>query len=84
MGLAHQVIIRLSRPAVTMAASPMRPSFTAIQRVRVTLWFQASRYVPASNSRAIRGAPQNMPMSAGVSVHDDDAAEEQRGVRACP
>jgi hypothetical protein len=33
--------------------------------MRVTLWFHTSRWVPASSSRAISGAPQNSPISAG-------------------
>ena len=45
----------------------MRPSLTATQRDRVTLWFHASRNVPASISRVTSGAPQNMPMSAGTA-----------------
>ena len=66
IGLAHQVMTRLISPVVSMAARPVRASLAAIQRVRVTLWFQASRKVPASSSRVTRGAPQNMPMMAGV------------------
>jgi hypothetical protein len=66
IGPAHQVVMRLSSPAVTMAVRPIRPSLNAIQRVRVTLWFQASRKVPASSSRVTSGAPQNMPMTAGA------------------
>src|SRR5450755_41661 len=58
--------MRLSSPAVAMAASPIRPSLTASQRVRVTLWLQVSRRVPASSSRATSGAPQNRPMPAGA------------------
>ncbi len=61
--------MRLSSPAVAMATRPIRPirpSLAAIQRVRVTLWFHASRKVPASSSRVTSGAPQKMPMSAGV------------------
>src|SRR6266568_7575885 len=61
-GLAHQVTTRLSSPAVTIAARPVRASLAAIQRVRVTLWFQASRKVPASSSRVTSGAPQKTPM----------------------
>ena len=48
-----------------MAARPVSPSLTASQRVRVMLWFHTSRCVPASSSRAISGAPQKSPMSAG-------------------
>ena len=58
--------MRLSSPAVAMAARATRPSLAASQRVRVTLWFQASRNVPASSSRVTSGAPQNMPMTAGA------------------
>ena len=49
-----------------MAARPVSASLTASHRVRVMLWVQASRNVPASNSRAISGAPQKMPMTAGA------------------
>ena len=45
-----------------------RPSLIASQRVRVTLWVQASRCVPFSNSRVISGAPQNAPISAGTAT----------------
>jgi hypothetical protein len=65
MGLAHQVTTRLPSPAAVMAARPVRASLTASQRVRVTLWFHTSRWVPASSSRVISGAPQNSPISAG-------------------
>jgi hypothetical protein len=67
IGLDHQVSIRVSSPAVAMAARPTRPSLTAIQRVRVTVWFQASGNVRASISRATSGAPQNTPMRPGAS-----------------
>ena len=46
----------------------MSPTLITSQRVRVTLWFQTSRCVPASSSRATSGAPQNMPMTAGAST----------------
>ena len=36
-------------------------------RVRLMLWFQASRPVPVSSSRAISGAPQKMPRIAGAA-----------------
>jgi hypothetical protein len=65
MGLAHQVTARLPSPAAVVAARAVRPSLTASQRVRVMLWFHTSRWVPASSSRAISGAPQKIPMSAG-------------------
>jgi hypothetical protein len=67
IGLAHQVTMRLSSAAVAMLARPIRPSLTASQRVRVTLWFHASRNVPASISRVTSGAPQKIPMRAGVA-----------------
>ena len=50
-----------------MAARPISASLTVSQRVRVMLWFQVSRKVPASSSRAISGAPQKMPMIAGAA-----------------
>jgi hypothetical protein len=49
------------------------PSFAASQRVRLTLWVQASRWVPASTSRATSGAPQNTPSTAGRATTDADA-----------
>jgi len=49
-----------------MAASVPAPSLAASQRVRVTLWVQASWKVPASNSRVSSGAAQNVPMIAGT------------------
>ena len=67
MGAAHQVTIRLSSPAVAMAATPITVSLTASQRVRAMLWFQARRRVPASSSRVISGAPQNAPIRAGTT-----------------
>jgi len=51
IGPDHQVTMRLSNPAVAMATRPIRASLAAIQRVRVTLWFHASRKVPVSSSR---------------------------------
>jgi hypothetical protein len=59
--------MRLSSPAVATAASPTTASLMASQRVRVTLWFQASLPVCTSISRAISGAPQNTPMMAGTA-----------------
>jgi len=44
------------------------PSLVASHRVRVTLWFQASRYVPASISRATSGATQKAPTTAGATA----------------
>jgi hypothetical protein len=66
IGPDHQVSSRLNRPAVAMAASAPTPSLVASQRVRVTLWVQASWKVPASNSRVSSGAAQNVPMMAGT------------------
>src|SRR5262249_59754268 len=56
----------LSKPAVTIVASPIVPSLTAIQRDLVTLCVQASRNVFASSSRVISGAPQKTPISPGA------------------
>jgi hypothetical protein len=49
-----------------MAVRPTAVSLTASHRVRVTDWFQARAEVPVSSSRAISGAPQNRPMTAGA------------------
>src|SRR5262249_45461773 len=65
-GLDHQVTARLSAPAATAEARLRTPSLVASHRVRVTDWFQASWWVPASNSRATRGAPQKAPITAGA------------------
>ena len=67
-GLDHQVTIRLTKPAIAMPASAKTPSFTASHRVRLTLWVQASLHVPASSSRATRGAPQKTPMRPGTTT----------------
>ena len=67
IGSAHQSTAKLSSPAAAIAARPMSPSLTASQRVRVTLWFHTSRWVPASSSRAISGAPQKIPTRAGTT-----------------
>ena len=75
IGAAHQACIRLNASVTTMAATPISTSLTASQRVRVMLWFQASRNVPVSSSRAISGAPQNMPMTAGATRMTIDAQE---------
>jgi hypothetical protein len=40
----------------------------ASQRRRVTPWVQARLLVPASNSRASSGAPQNSPNSSGTTT----------------
>jgi hypothetical protein len=66
MGSAHQASMRVNAPVTAMAAKQVTASLTASHRVGVTLWVQASRWVPASNSRAIRGAPQKTPMIAGA------------------
>ena len=59
IGLDHQVTIRLSSPVAATLAAPTSASLTASHRVRVTLWVQASRWVPFSNSRADqRRAPE--------------------------
>jgi hypothetical protein len=59
------------RPSVTaIAARAPTVSLTASHRVRVTDWFQARAEVPVSSSRAISGAPQNRPMTAGASRTD--------------
>ena len=79
IGPAHQVMSRLSSPVVTMAARPIRASLTAIQRVRVTLWFQARRNVPASSSRVTSGAPQNSPIRAGVRYRTPRPAMNSTG-----
>ena len=71
IGLAHQVMSRLSSPVVSMAARPTAASLTAIQRVRATLWFQARRNVPASSSRVTSGAPQNRPVGDQVGGQHD-------------
>ena len=52
---------------MTALATAPRPSFTASQRVRVTPWVHARRKVPASNSLEMSGAPQNMPMTRGMT-----------------
>ena len=66
-GLDHQVTIRVRSPAAAIDARPTSPSLVASQRVRLTLWVQASRNVRFSSSRATRGAPQKIPMSAGAT-----------------
>ncbi len=53
---------------MAIEASPTTVSLTASHRVRVTLWFQASWWVPVSSSRPISGAPQKMPISAGAAI----------------
>ncbi len=67
IGAAHQVCSRLSASVRAMAVRPPTASLTASHRVRVTDWFQARAAVPVSSSRAISGAPQNRPMTAGTS-----------------
>jgi len=57
--LDHHVTAKLNSPADSMLAVPTTPSFTSIQRERVTLWVHASRKEPVSSSRAMSGAPQN-------------------------
>ena len=60
--------MRLNSPAVAMLASPIRPTLTVSQRLRVTLWVQASRWVPVSSSRVTSGAPQKIPTRAGTTT----------------
>ena len=66
MGAAHQAWIRLNASVTAMAAAPISTSLTVSHLVRVMLWFQVSRKVPASSSREISGAPQKTPMTAGA------------------
>ena len=66
IGAAHQVCIRLSASVRAMTVRPPVVSLTASHRVRVMDWFQARAAVPVSSSRAISGAPQNRPMTAGA------------------
>ena len=66
-GLSHHVAIRLSKPAATKLANPTSASLTTSQRRLLTLWVQASRKVPVSSSWAMSGAPQNIPMRAGMT-----------------
>ena len=44
----------------------------------VMLWVQTSRWVPASSSRAISGAPQNAPMTGGAAYSSDLADDVQQ------
>src|ERR1022692_3037174 len=78
IGLAHQVIMRLSSPAVAMAARPVRASLTAIQRVRVTLWFQGQ---PESAGLQLAGHQRRAPEDADEAGRDqeDPGAEEVQG-----
>ena len=57
----------------------MPASLTVSQRVRVTLWFQASWWVPVSSSRPISGAPQKMPIRAGRGEYEE-LGEVERGL----
>ena len=66
MGLNHHVTIRLKSPPTAALARPTSPSLTSNQRIRLTLCVQARRKVPVSSSRAMSGAPQNMPMRTGT------------------
>ena len=59
--------MRLSASVTAMAARPVSVSLTTSHRVRVMLWFQARVNVRVSSSRAISGAPQKMPMTAGAA-----------------
>jgi len=47
-------------------------SLTVSHRVRVMLWFQVSRKVPVSSSRAISGAPQKTPVIAELPPGQPD------------
>src|ERR1017187_2015787 len=78
IGLAHQGIMRLSSPAVAMAARPVRASLTAIQRVRVTLWFQGQ---PESAGLQLAGHQRRAPEDADEAGRDqeDPGAEEVQG-----
>jgi hypothetical protein len=63
----HHVTARVRLPATrTVAAIPMA-SLVMSHLLRETLWVHAKRKVPASNSRAQRGAPKKMPSKAGVT-----------------
>ena len=66
IGPAHQDSSSPAIPAKSIAAPPPMAILTSSHLVRVTDWFHVSRYVPASSSLAIIGAPQNAPMTRGV------------------
>ena len=66
MGAAHHPCRRLNPSVTAMAAAPVSASLTVSHRALVTLWFQVSRLVPVSSSRAISGAPQKTPVIAGA------------------
>ena len=68
IGLDHQVTASVRIPMSAAVVSATKPSLVASQRVRVTLWFHASRCVPASSSRATSGAPQKAPRTAGANA----------------
>ena len=58
IGAAHQACRRLNPSVTAMAAAPVNASLTVSHRILVTLWFQVSRTVPVSHSRAISGRPR--------------------------
>jgi hypothetical protein len=67
MGLDHQPTARLSSPVAAIAIAPQTRSLVTSHRVRLTVWFQTSLWVPAASSEEISGAPQNAPISGGTT-----------------
>ena len=67
---------REAEQPATAAPTPVTPSLVASHRVRVMLWVQTSRCVPASSSRAIIGAPQNTPTTAGTAYTSAGAGQK--------
>ena len=81
-GCDHQVTAKVSTPTAVAPARAVTPSLVASHRLRVTDWAQASRWVPASSSRATSGAPQNTPMITGATATTTIAALKRlRSVR---
>jgi hypothetical protein len=64
-GWYHQVTSPETTPVQITAAPMAHANLTPNQRSRVTLWAQARRWVPSSNSRATSGAPRKSAAMRG-------------------
>ncbi|MGH2629600.1 MAG: hypothetical protein ACRDHI_03440 [Actinomycetota bacterium] len=68
-GPYHHVAIHVSTPIAAAATNAANASCVHAQRRRETPWVQTNETVSSSSSRAIAGAPQNMPTTIGTNVN---------------
>src|SRR6266571_3196805 len=77
-GRLHHETSADSVAAPNAVAATSVATLVSAQRTRPTLCVHARRWVPCSSSRAIRGAPQNTPTSAGSKQEERDRELQPR------